>query len=142
MQLTDKRFMIFEVATIVYAIGLMLIAKCVWEKTPTIGILTFLIGFSLISGLITWIIANGKHWFVFGLTYEAIFLLLITLCMIFDAIIGGYSVFNDLYLDILILFAFVFTIAVVCFIPSMILAFVGYHLFGKSGKGNNNRSGA
>lgn len=30
--------------------------------------------------------------------------------------------FNDLYLDILILLALVFTIAVVCFIPSMILA--------------------
>ena len=76
-----------------------------------------------------WLFANEKHWFAFGLIYEAIFIILLFAYLMIDGLIRGLLDWID-YLEMCV--AFVFPIAVVCFIPSMILAFVGYHTFNKN----------
>lgn len=77
MKPKDKRFWIFESFTLLYAIGLMVLAIVFWGKTVTIDLSLFVVGLCLASGIITWLVADGKHWFIFGLIYEVIFLFLI-----------------------------------------------------------------
>lgn len=131
MKLTDKRFWIFEVSTLLYAIGLTALGCVVWEKTATIELGLFLTCVCLISGLITWLIANGKHWFVFGLVYEVVFLCLIAAFCVIVAVVTSGTIFNDFWLDIGILLVFIFTIGVVSLLPAIALAFFGYHIFRK-----------
>lgn len=139
MKLTDKRFWIFEVSTLLYAIGLTALGCVVWEKTATIELGFFLACVCLISGLITWLIANGKHWFVFGLVYEVVFLCLIAAFCVIVAVVTNGTIFTDFWLDIGILLVFIFSIGVVSFLPTIALAFFGYHIFrrNKSTKGAN-----
>lgn len=120
-----RRFWIFESFTLLYAIGLMTLGIVVWGKTTTIDLSLFVICLCLASGLITWFVADGKHWFIFGLIYEVIFLFLI----IIGTWVTGSSAFNDLCQDMAIFFVFIFTIAIVSFLPTLALAFLGYHLF-------------
>lgn len=131
MKLSDTRFWIFEVSTLLYAIGLTALGCVVWEKTATIELGLFLACVCLISGLITWLIANGKHWFVFGLVYEVVFLCLIAAFCVIVAVVTSGTIFNDFWLDIGILLVFIFTIGVASFLPTIALAFVGYYLFCK-----------
>lgn len=132
MRLADKRFWIFEASTLLYAIGLTVLGCVIWSKTATIELGSFLVSLCFISGLITWLIANGKHWFVFGLVYEVVFLCLIAaFCVIIGVVTNG-TIFNDFWLDIGILLAFTFTIGVVSLLPTIALAFFGYHIFRKN----------
>ncbi len=131
MNLTYKRFWLFEASTLLYVIVLMVLECVVWGKTTTIESGLFLVCVCLISGLLTWLIANGKHWFVFGLVYEAVFLCLIAAFCVFEAIITSGTIFNDFWLDICILLVFIFTIGVVSFLPTIALAFFGYHILRK-----------
>ena len=123
MKLTDKRFWKFEAFTILYAGVLMLLELTIFGKSLTSEIVLFTIGWCCITS------ANGKHWFAFGLIYEAIFIILLFAYLMIDGLIRGLLDWID-YLEMCV--AFVFPIAVVCFIPSMILAFVGYHTFNKN----------
>lgn len=132
MKLTDKRFWIFEAYTLLYAIGLTLLGCVVWGKTATIELGLFLACVCLISGLITWLIANGKHWFVFGLVYEVVFLCLIAAFCVIVAVVTSGTIFNDFWLDVGILLVFIFTIGVVSLLPTIALAFFGYHIFRKN----------
>lgn len=129
MKLTDKRFWIFEASTLLYTIGLLALGCVVWDKTSTIELGLFLACVCLISGLITWLIANGKHWFVLGIVYEVVFLCLIAAFCVIVAVVTGGTIFNDFWLDIGILLVFIFTIGVVSLLPTIALAFFGYHLF-------------
>ncbi len=129
MKLTDKRFWKFEAFTILYAGVLMLLELTIFGKSLTSEIVLFTIGWGCITSAITWLFANGKHWFAFGLIYEAIFIILLFAYLMIDGLIRGLLDWID-YLEMCV--AFVFPIAVVCFIPSMILAFVGYHTFNKN----------
>ena len=129
MKLTDKRFWKFEGFTILYAGVLMLLELTIFGKSLTSEIVLFTIGWCCITSAITWPFANGKHWFAFGLIYEVIFILLLFAYLMIDGLIRGLLNWID-YLEMCVVF--VFLIAVVCFIPSMILAFVGYHLFNKN----------
>ncbi len=131
MKLTDKRFGIFEASTLLYAIGLTVLGCVVWGRTATMELGLFLACVCLISGLITWFIVNGKHWFVFGLVYESVFLCLIAAFCVFEAIITSGTIFNDFWLDICILLVFIFTIGVVSFLPTIALAFFGYQILRK-----------
>lgn len=135
--LTDKRFWIFEASTLLYAIGLLALGCVVWDKTATIDLGLFLACVCLISGLITWLIANGKHWFVFGLVYEMVFLCLIAAFCVIVAVVTNGTIFNDFWLDIDILLVFIFTIGVVSLLPAIALAFVGYYLFCKNESNRN-----
>lgn len=132
MALTDKRFWIFEASTLLYAIGLLALGCVVWDKTSTIGLGLFLACVCLISGLITWLIANGKHWFVFGLVYEVVFLCLMAAFCVIAAVATNGTIFNDFWLDIGILLVFIFTIGLVSLLPTIALAFFGYHIFRKN----------
>ena len=129
MKLTDKRFWKFEAFTILYAGVLMLLELTIFGKSLTSEIVLFTIGWCCITSAITWLFANGKHWSAFGLIYEAIFIILLFAYLMIDGLIRGLLDWID-YLEMCV--AFVFPIAVVCFIPSMILAFVGYHTFNKN----------
>ena len=129
MILTDKRFWKFEAFTILYAGVLMLIELTIFGKSLTSEMVLFTIGWCCITSAITWPLVNGKHWFAFGLIYEVIFIILLFAYLMIDGLIRGLLNWLD-YLEMCV--AFVFPIAVVCFIPSMILAFVGYHLFNKN----------
>lgn len=131
MKLIDKRLGLFEIFTLLYAIGLTALGCVVWDKTATIELGLFLACVCLISGLITWLIANGKHWFVFGLVYEVVFLCLIAAFCVIVAVVTNGTIFNDFWLDIGILLVFIFTIGVASFLPTIALAFVGYYLFCK-----------
>lgn len=131
MKLTDKRFLIFEASTLLYAIVLMALGCMVWSKTATIELGLILGCLCLVSGLMTWLIANGKHWFVFGLVYEVVLLCLIAVSCVIGAAETDGTVFNDFWLDVGILLAFIFSIGVASFLPTMALAFLGYHLFHK-----------
>lgn len=132
MNLIDKRFWILEAFTLLYAIGLTALGCVVWDKTATIELGLFLSCVCLISGLITWLIADGKHWFVFGLVYEALFLCLIATSCVIAAVVTNGTIFNDFWLDIGILLVFIFTIGVVSLLPAIALAFFGYHIFRRS----------
>lgn len=129
MKLTDKRFWKFEAFTILYAGVLMLLELTIFGKSLTSEIVLFTIGWCCITSAITWLFANEKHWFAFGLIYETIFIILLFAYLMIDGLIRGLLDWID-YLEMCV--AFVFPIAVVCFIPSMILAFVGYHTFNKN----------
>ena len=91
-------------------------------------VVLIIVGVSCITSAITWLITDGKHWFVFGLIYEALFIILLFAYLIIDGVISG--LLEWIVFEICV--AFVLPIAIVCFIPSMILAFVGYHLFNKN----------
>ena len=128
MKLTDKRYWIFEAFTIIYAGLLILLELIIFGKSLTGEIILFIIAWCCITGSITWPFANGKHWFVFGLIYEALFIFLLFAYLIVDGVISGLLDWFGFEMYV----AFVLPIAIVCFIPSMILAFVGYHLFNKN----------
>ena len=129
MKLTDKRFWKFEAFTILYAGVLMLLELTIFGKSLTSEIVLFTIGWCCITSAITWLFANGKHWFAYRLIYEAIFIILLFAYLMIDGLIRGLLDWID-YLEMCV--AFVFPIAVVSLIPSMILAFVGYHTFNKN----------
>ena len=128
MKPTDKRFWIFEAFTIIYAGLLMLLELIIFGKPLTGEIMLFIIAWCCITGAITWPFANRKHWFVFGLIYEVIFIILLSAYLMIDGLNRGLLDWIDFEMCV----AFVLPIAIVCFIPSMILAFVGYHLFNKN----------
>lgn len=128
MTLTDKRFWIFEAFTVLYAVVLMLLELIIVGKSLTSEIALFIIGWSCITGAVAWPFANGKHWFAFGLIYEATLILLLFACLVTDGLIRG-SFNGD---DLIMCVAFVFPIVVLSFLPSIALAFVDYNLFKKS----------
>lgn len=72
MKLTDKRFWKFEAFTFLYAIGLILLVGFLFDKPIPFERTVYFSSLFLLSGLV----ANGKHWFVFGIVYEIIFMIL------------------------------------------------------------------
>ncbi|GFI66786.1 hypothetical protein IMSAG192_00308 [Muribaculaceae bacterium] len=77
MKLTDKRFWIFEGFCILYSVLLMEIVDLLFGSSM-LGFKLIIIGSCMISGLMTWLMADGKHWAIFGIIYEAVFLLIIS----------------------------------------------------------------
>lgn len=128
MKLTDKRFWIFEVFTILYAGVLMLLEMIIFGKSLTSELVLFIIGWCCITSAVTWFIAKEKHWFAFGLIYEATLIVLLFTYLMINGLIRG--LLDWICIEMCV--AFVFPIAVVCFVPSMILAFVGCALFNRN----------
>lgn len=77
MRLTDKRFLIFEGFCILYSVLLMEIVDLLFGSSM-LGFKLIIVGSCMISGLMTWLMADGKHWAVFGIIYEVISLLILS----------------------------------------------------------------
>lgn len=131
MKLTDKRFWKFEAFTFLYAIGLILLVGLLFDKSIPFERTVYFSSLFLMSGLVAWLVANGKHWFVFGLVYEIIFMILWTL-MLAVAYYIEYDSLNhaieDGVIDAGLLVYLLVVPAIAMFIPSLVLAFFGYHL--------------
>ena len=111
-----------------FAVVLMFLALIILDKSLTMEVMLIIVGLSCITSAITWPIADGKQWLILGLIYEALFIILLFVSLIIDGLIRGLM---D-WISFTLCFVFVFTIAIICLIPSMVLAFVGYHLFNKN----------
>lgn len=139
MKLTDKRLWKFEAFTFLYAIGLILLVGLIFDKPIPFERTVYFSSLFLMSGLLAWLVANGKHWFVFGLVYEIIFMILWTL-MLAVAYYIEYDSLNhaieDGIIDTGLLVYLLVVPAIVMFIPSLVLAFFGYHLINKKSKDN------
>ena len=132
MKLTDKRLWIFEGYTILYSILLMFLLCVVSGKPYMLDAQLLLTVFCAISGLITWLIANGKYWVIFGLIYEVVFITVITIFFwVYCSIIGSVD-----EIALMIFFSFIPIIAIITVFPSVALAFFGYHIINKKGKDN------
>lgn len=127
MKLTDKRFWIFEGFTIVYAIVLLLLVIALSGKSFSLDILFIFVGVSCISGIITWLLGNGKHWFAFGLIHEGVMLFIIVTFLWISAI--AYNQFDSIAISI-ILYTMT-TFVAISIIPTLALANLGYGLFQK-----------
>lgn len=67
----------------------MLLELTIFGKSLPSEIVLFTIGWCCITSAITWLFANGKHWFAFGLIYEAIFIILLFAYLMIDGLIRG-----------------------------------------------------
>lgn len=129
MRLTDKRFWIFEGFTIVYAVVLLLIVYIGWDKSYVFVYLPSMILLCGMCGFFTCLLSNRRHWFVFGLIYEAVLLCVSSVLFwmhrlfAFNSEVDSIDV-NSFFLCILFIFA-------ISIIPTFVLAFFGYKLFQK-----------
>lgn len=132
MKLTDKRFWLFEVYTILYSILLMFLLCVVSGKPYMLDAQLLLTSFCVTSGLITWLIANGKYWVIFGLIYEVVFITVISIFFwVYCSIISSVD-----EITLMMFFYFILIIAIISVFSSVVLAFFGYHLINKKGKDN------
>ncbi|WP_289740794.1 hypothetical protein [Muribaculum intestinale] len=131
MKLTDKRFWIFEGFCILYSILLMEIVDWLFGSSM-LGFKLIIACMCLISGLMTWLMADGKHWTVFGIIYEAVFLLIISAIFWVSFFISTplYTwIFKETYADIELFGYLILTIGTFTFLPTLGLAFFDYQLF-------------
>lgn len=131
MRLTDKRFLIFEGFCILYSVLLMEIVDLLFGSSM-LGFKLIIACMCLISGLMTWLMADGKHWAVFGIIYEAVFLLIISAIFWVSFFISTplYTwFFKETYADIGLFGYLILTIGTFTFLPTLGLAFFGYQLF-------------
>ena len=77
MKLMDKRFWIFEGFCILYSVLLMEIVDLLFGSSM-LGFKLIIACMCLISGLMTWLMAYGKRWAIFGIIYEVISLLILS----------------------------------------------------------------
>lgn len=132
MKLTDKRLWIFEGYTILYSILLMFLLCVVSGKPYMLDAQLLLTVFCAISGLITWFIAYGKHWVVFGLIYEVVFITVISIFFwVYCSIISSVD-----EITLMMFFYFIPIIAIITVFSSVALAFFGYHLINKKSRDN------
>ena len=139
MKLTDKRFWKFEAFTFLYAIGLILLVGFLFDKPIPFERTVYFSSLFLLSGLVAWLVANGKHWFVFGIVYEIIFMILWALMLAVAHYIEYDSLNHAIEDGIIDACVFVYLLvvpAIVMFIPSLVLAFFGYHLINKNSRDN------
>ncbi|WP_290431222.1 hypothetical protein [Muribaculum intestinale] len=86
----------------------------------------------LISGLMTWLMAYGKHWAIFGIIYEVISLLILSAIFWVSFFISTplYAwIFKETYADIELFGYLILTIGTFTLLPTFGLAFFGYQLF-------------
>lgn len=86
----------------------------------------------MISGLMTWLMADGKHWAVFGIIYEVISLLILSAIFWVSFFISTplYAwIFKETYADIELFGYLILTIGTFTLLPTFGLAFFGYQLF-------------
>lgn len=132
MKLIDKRFWIFEGYTILYSILLMSLLCVVSGKPYMLDAQLLLTVICATSGLIAWLIANGKYWVVFGLIYEVVFITVISIFFwIYCCIISSVD-----EITLMMFFSFIPIIAIITVFPSVALSFFGYHIINKKGKDN------
>ena len=131
MRLTDKRFWIFEGFCILYSILLMEIVDLLFGSSM-LGFKLIIACMCLISGLMTWLMADGKHWTVFGIIYEVISLLILSAIFWVSFFISTplYAwIFKETYADIELFGYLILTIGTFTLLPTFGLAFFGYQLF-------------
>lgn len=107
------------------------LASLIYGKLP--DILFSVIGVSCISGLITWLLGNGKHWVIFGLIYEGVFLFVMLALLLILVEFTKESDSGNIFLDVYIFTGTIIMIMVISIIPTLALAFFGYRLFQKRG---------
>ncbi len=128
--LRDRRFWIFEGATVFYAMVLVMLGNIMFGNSVA---MVYLISIALcsISGAIAWPLANRSHWLVFGTFDWAVLLFVSFVALCFYAQLGTefYSLrllFKD---GVLILFWLIIPFAVFSIVPTIALAFFGYQMF-------------
>jgi len=129
MKLTDKRFWIFEGFTIVYAVVLLLIVYIGWDKSYVFVYLPSMILLCGMCGFFTWLLSNRRHWFVFGLIYEAVLLCVSSVLFWMHRLFAFAGEVDSI--DVNIFFLCVLFIFAISIIPTFVLAFFGYKLFQK-----------
>lgn len=137
MRLTDKRFWIFECSTVVYATVLLLIVYIFWGKPWTFTILPSVIVFSGVCGCITWLLANGKHWAVYGIIYEAVQLSVGSILFWMKYVMNRHGEVDEI--DVMIFLYSIFVFVIITIFPTFALAFFGYKLFQKREKEIENK---
>lgn len=128
MKLKDKRFWIFEASTIVYSI----LVNSFVELCASPSVIEFQLKFAglcCICGVITWLLANGKHWLLFGLIYEIIILTTIWVILLVGKIFDNPSNIAMTMEDWHILIALNVGVIFFTLIPTLFLAFFGYQVF-------------
>ena len=131
MRLTDKRFLIFEGFCILYSVLLMEIVDLLFGSSM-LGFKLIIACMCLISGLMTWLMAYGKRWAIFGIIYEVISLLILSAIFWVSFFISTplYTwFFKETYADIGLFGYLILTIGTFTLLPTFGLAFFGYQLF-------------
>ncbi|WP_279093402.1 hypothetical protein [Muribaculum intestinale] len=131
MRLTDKRFLIFEGFCILYSVLLMEIVDLLFGSSM-LGFKLIIACMCLISGLMTWLMAYGKRWAIFGIIYEVISLLILSAIFWVSFFISTplYAwIFKETYADIELFGYLILTIGTFTLLPTFGLAFFGYQLF-------------
>lgn len=131
MILKNRLFWIFEGFCILYSILLMFIVDSMFGASMS-GFKVLVVGLCLISGFITWLLAGGRHWLIFGIIYEVMFLLILSVVFWVSFFIGVplYAwFFKETYADIGLFGYLILTIGTFTFLPTLGLAFFGYQLF-------------
>lgn len=130
MILNDKRFWIFEASTIVCSILVNSFVDLIASESVIEFKLMFT-GLSCACGVITWLLANGKHWLLFGLIYEIVLLMTIWIFMAILSIGDFHNSSNNAMTmeDWHIIIAFNIGVIFFTLIPTLLLAFFGYQIF-------------
>lgn len=131
MRLTDKRFLIFEGFCILYSVLLMEIVDLLFGSSM-LGFKLIIVGSCMISGLMTWLMAYGKRWAIFGIIYEVISLLILSAIFWVSFFISTplYAwISKETYADIELFGYLILTIGTFTLLPTFGLAFFGYQLF-------------
>lgn len=134
--LRDRRFWIFEGATVFYAMVLVMLGYIMYDNIFDVIVLVTLgdimygnsvatvylifIALCTISGAIAWSLANRSHWLVFGAFYLAVLLFVSFVALCFLCKDGAV---------ILVLLWLIIPFAVISIVPTIALAFFGYQMF-------------
>lgn len=129
MRLTDKKYWIFEGCTVVYAVVLLLMVYVGWDKSWAFVYLPSMALLCSVCGYVTWLLANRRHWFVFGLVYEAVLLCVSSVLLWIHRLIAFNSEIDATDVDIFLYC--IIGIFAVSILPTLALAFFGYKLFQK-----------
>lgn len=123
MKITDKRFWIFEGFTIIHAIAEA------WVVDNMIYVVC-IFAVCALSGIITWLLADGKDWITFGFTYEVVHVYCVSLLIWIAELINFSLNSNEVHLlGVNAFFVFISVFIIITAVPSFVLAFVGYELF-------------
>lgn len=136
MKAIKKRFWIFEAGVILYSLFLLLILDIMFGYNGfELRMIVVKIIFSLVclmSGLITWLMMEGKHWILFAIIYDVIllsFFTLISWIILFADIPFDKWFVKETYIGINEFYFVILMIGVCLIIPTLALSFFGYNIF-------------
>lgn len=143
MKLTDKRFWIFEVSVLLFSVLVTFIihtffGSCFRPYMNGRGLMSDF-AVPLLSGVLTWLVANGKSRIKFASIFGTIYLILITI--MYSAIVlsnsDTSSVETDIYESFGIIVKMVAATGLSAIIPVILLSFIGYTVPKKNDESSN-----